>query len=205
MARRSDHSREELHRIALDAARTIVAADGLRGLSTRGIAKVMGYSPGTLYQLFDDLDDLIVHLNAETLDGLFEACRDVDLSAKAETALEELADRYIRYVEKNPRLWNALFEHQRPSGRDLPPWYYARTGKLIALGAEALLPIVGPKRREEAMLGAMVLWTGLYGVTALATSDKLGDAATPREMVHSLIRNYVAGLRALKGSGPRDI
>ena len=44
MARRSDHTREQLHRMALAAARAIVTKEGLRGLSTRRIAKKLGYS-----------------------------------------------------------------------------------------------------------------------------------------------------------------
>ena len=126
MARRSDHTRPELTRMALDAARRIVDKDGLRGLSTRQVAKAIGYSAGTLYQLFDDLDDLIVHLNAETLDGLLEACGDVDLTAEPEAALEALATRYLRYVSRHRELWNAVIEHHLPKERPLPAWYHAR-------------------------------------------------------------------------------
>ena len=74
MARRADHTREELHRMALDAAREIVDAEGLRGIKARKIMDKIGYTVGTLYQLFDDLDDLIVHMNTETLDALYEDC-----------------------------------------------------------------------------------------------------------------------------------
>ena len=73
MARRSDHTREELRRMALDAARAIIESDGLRALSTRRLAKAIGYTPGTLYQLFEDLDDLIIEVNVETLDALHAA------------------------------------------------------------------------------------------------------------------------------------
>ena len=68
MARRSDHSRDELRRMALEASKKILTKQGLRGLSTRRIAARMGYSAGTLYQIFDDFDDLILQVNAATLD-----------------------------------------------------------------------------------------------------------------------------------------
>jgi AcrR family transcriptional regulator len=74
MARRSDHTRDELHRLALDAARRITEREGLRGLRARQIARDIGYTIGTLYNLFEDLDDLILHLNGETLDALFATC-----------------------------------------------------------------------------------------------------------------------------------
>ena len=73
MARRSDHSREELYDMALEAARQIAEKEGLRGLKARRIARDIGYTIGTLYNLFEDLDDLIVHLNGRTLDDLYQA------------------------------------------------------------------------------------------------------------------------------------
>src|SRR5262245_18975378 len=143
MGRRSDHSRDELTRMALGAARKIVSKHGLRALSTRGIAARIDYSPGTLYQLFEDLDDLILHLGAETLDGLIEECRDVDYEGGPEAALEELARRYIAYVNRNRGLWNAIFEHRLPEGRVAAEWFRERIRKLLGHAEKAIAPLFG--------------------------------------------------------------
>ena len=71
MARRSEHSKEQIRDMALEAAETIVATDGLAGLSARKIAKQIGYTVGTLYLVFRNLDDLVLHVNARTLDAMF--------------------------------------------------------------------------------------------------------------------------------------
>jgi AcrR family transcriptional regulator len=181
--------------MAIHAAREIVAKDGLRGLSTRRVAKAMGYSPGTLYQLFEDLDDLIVHLNAETLEGLFEACRDVDLTVEPEAALEALARRYILYVNQNAELWNAVFEHRLPNERARPAWYYERTNRLLDLAGTAISALV-EGNRERRLHEARVLWASLYGIAALASSRKLAKTETADALVRTLTENYVAGLRA---------
>ena len=70
MGRRSDHTAEELRRMTLDAARKIVSENGLRGLTTRSIAREIGYTVGTLYQIFDNVDRLIEQMNIETLDAM---------------------------------------------------------------------------------------------------------------------------------------
>jgi AcrR family transcriptional regulator len=180
--------------MAIEAARKIVEKDGLRGLTTRRIATAIGYSAGTLYQLFEDLDDLIVHLNAETLDGLFQDCRDVETTAGPEATLQGLAVRYIRYVNQHPKLWNALFEHNLPNGRALPEWYYERTNRLLGLADTALSPLIPEK--QTGRHDANVLWASLYGIASLASSGKLGKTQTPEALVRSLVENYVAGLRA---------
>ncbi|MBT7646949.1 MAG: helix-turn-helix transcriptional regulator, partial [Rhodospirillaceae bacterium] len=67
MARRSDHTRDQLHQMMLDAARHVAATDGPEAITARRIAGDIGYSPGTIYQLFDNLDALIVALKSVIL------------------------------------------------------------------------------------------------------------------------------------------
>lgn len=43
---------------------------GLSGFSTRQIAKKIGYTLGTLYNIFESYDDIILHINAATLDEM---------------------------------------------------------------------------------------------------------------------------------------
>ena len=48
MARRKDHTREELIQIAIDSGREIVRTEGVASLTARRVAKEMGYTAGTL-------------------------------------------------------------------------------------------------------------------------------------------------------------
>ncbi len=182
--------------MALDAARDIVARDGLRGLSTRGIAKEIGYTAGTLYQLFANLDDLIAQMNADTLEALLEACAGVDTEGGAEVALQQLASRYIRFVGEHPKLWNAVFEHTLPDGRTLHARHIAAVTRLLGLAETALAPLFPPGMEDCRLHEARVIWASLYGIASLAVSGKLAQAETPEDMAESLATNYIAGLRA---------
>ena len=195
MGRRADHSRDELSKMAVEAATKIVAKQGLRKLSTRRVAARIGYSAGTLYQLFDNLDDLILHVNAKTLDGLIEVCHDVDFTTGPEGSLYDLADRYIGYTSRNRSLWNSVFEHSLPSGRAAPVWFIEKRQTLIGFGEKAIAPLFRPGEEASRHHEAHVLWAGLYGIASLATAGKLPSAESPQLMVQSLIRNYLAGLR----------
>jgi AcrR family transcriptional regulator len=195
MGRRADHSRDELFKMAVEAAAKIVAKQGFRSLSTRRIAARMGYSAGTLYQLFDNLDDLILHVNAKTLDGLIGVCQDVDFTTGPEASLYDLADRYIGYTSRNRSLWNSVFEHSLPNGRAAPAWFIEKRQTLIGFGEKAIAPLFQPGEETARHHEAHVLWAGLYGIASLATAGKLPPAESPQLMVQSLIRNYVAGLR----------
>ncbi len=93
MARRSDHSREQLADMALAAAAALAERDGLRGVTARGIAREIGYTVGTLYNVFDNLDDLLRHMNAATMDALYEHVTAEPIDADPERALRGLAPR----------------------------------------------------------------------------------------------------------------
>ena len=104
MGRRSDHTREELHELALDAAERIIEEEGLKSLTVRRVASAIGYSHGTLYNVFADLDDLIVHLNGRTLDALYEALKDIPVEGEPEAALMQLSKGYIAFSRSHRNL-----------------------------------------------------------------------------------------------------
>ena len=181
--------------MALEAARTIVQSEGLGGMTARRIAKQIGYSPGTLYNLFDNLADLIVHLNATTLDALFEACARARMTGEPEVALSALARAYIRFTAEHANLWGIIFEPHVPHGAELPGWYHDKVQRLLGLVEEALAPLFPPGQESARLHSARVMWAGLHGACSLANVGALAEAETVPDMADSLIANYVAGLR----------
>ncbi len=184
--------------MALAAAREIAEAEGLRGLTARRIAGRIGYSVGTLYNLFEDLDELIFRLHVTTLDALHEACALSPRTGEPETDLRALGQAYIGFTGEHPRLWNLLFEHRLPEGRPLPEWYLEKVARLLALVEAAIAPLFPPGREVERLHSARVLWSSLHGMCSVASAGRLGEAESLAAMADSLATNYVAGLRQRK-------
>ena len=203
MARRSDHSREELYALAMSAARQIVRQEGLHALTARGLAAAIGYSPGTLYNLFENLDELTLHVNASTLDALHDAVSEGGLSGDPDADLDRMLRRYLGFLGDNPALWTAVFDHRRPSGSELPEWYLGRIRRLMGLVETALAPLFPPGEEKQRSEAAAVLWSGLHGICTLAQDGRLSrvGAQSVPEMARSLVANYLTGLRARAGKG----
>ena len=193
MGRRSDHTREELRALMLVTARDIAAKEGLTGLSARRVAREIGYSIGTIYNVFEDFDDLILHLNAETLDRLYERCTAKALVSEPEDALRSLARAYIDFVHDNPRLWSLLFEYRSLHPGPLREWYNDKFGRLFALMDGAMAPLFPPGRESEMRHSARVLRASVHGMCSLEAAGATAESAT--ELVDTLISYYVAGLR----------
>ena len=169
MARRADHSREELYEIALHAARNIVEADGYRALTARNVADAIGYSPGTLYNVFANLDDMIAHLNGRTLDTLYERLATAGSASTPEEDLARLLDGYLCFLEEHPNLWNMLFEYSLPSPQEPSEWYARKVDKVLGLLEDALSPLCPDGEIEQKAHAARILWAGLHGIESVLT------------------------------------
>ena len=103
MGRRSDHSREELMRLTVEAAANIVDAESVRAVTARRIAELIGYAPGTLYTHFRKLDEIFVYVNALTLKELRLRCGSaVAAAGDLRAALLALGSAYLDYAKQHP-------------------------------------------------------------------------------------------------------
>ncbi len=206
MGRRSDHSKEELYELALRAARGIIEADGARAMTARNVADAMGYSPGTLYNLFENLDDLITHLNGRLLDEMGDALAELPVGDDPRDNLTRLLHRYLSFIGEQANLWALLFEHTIPGGR-APTWYQRKIEKALAVLERALAPVFAPGDADGPRRSARVLWASLHGIWSLGSSGKLDvltpdpAATTATDMAENLIATYVAGLEARRERG----
>ncbi|MES9876390.1 MAG: TetR/AcrR family transcriptional regulator [Candidatus Sedimenticola sp. PURPLELP] len=196
MGRRSDHSREEISSMALEAARVLVADEGLKGLTARKVATEIGYAPGTLYVVFRNLDDLVLHLNAGTLDDLYSVLDAVVRSCrKPERCILKLAMAYVEFSFTHPNLWGAIYEHRLPEGESAPAWFQEKIERLFSLVEGQLGGLDERRSDKEVRLAAHALWSGIHGVCILGLSGSLekANAGSTAAIAESLVVNYLAG------------
>ncbi|WP_072372792.1 TetR/AcrR family transcriptional regulator [Hyphomicrobium sp. NDB2Meth4] len=196
MGRRSIHTPEELRELIIDATTTIVEQEGLEGLSAREIAKRIGYSPGTLYNVFENLDDLLLIIEARLLDELALRLEGTDTSGSPSERLRRLVGTYFAFTQERPKLWNLLNEHRMPAGRTVPEWYQAKLDKLLAPLDEAMTPLLLDSDPSTRRQHARTLWASVHGMTSISTADKLSHvtAHIGRSLVDDLVQTYLAGL-----------
>jgi AcrR family transcriptional regulator len=149
MARRSDHSRDELKALILECARGIAEEEGLRGLTARRIAAKIGYAPGTIYNLFSNLDDLVLQLRGETLDTLYDYLSSKVVNGEPEAILINIAQNYITFVSEHANLWGIMFEHKLPDEQSVPEWYHEKSLRLLGLAENAIAFFFAPGQEED--------------------------------------------------------
>lgn len=119
MGRRSDHSRAELEALIIAEGHRLMAETGFAGFSAREVARRIGYSIGTIYNVFDSLDHLLIAINSRT----FELWTDHLERKVAEGGVDRirtLVEAYFDFARDHPKLWMAIYDHRLPDGLTMP-------------------------------------------------------------------------------------
>ncbi|MCC7251306.1 TetR/AcrR family transcriptional regulator [Hyphomicrobium sp.] len=200
MGRRSLHTAEELRELIISASTELIQEAGLSGLSAREIARRINYSPGTLYNSFENLDDLVLTIEGRLLDRLIEALAAVPAGGDPRERVHALASCYLAFAARNPKLWNLLFEHHVPVAQGVPDSYQQKFEALMAIIEDALRPLAGARGDDDIKRSARVLWAGVHGISSLSAADKLSIIAADDAgaLMDDLVRNYLNGFEAAR-------
>jgi len=176
----------------LKVASELAAAEGLRGVGVRAIAAKLQISPGTLYNVIGDIDDIILHVNERTLIGLRDALRNAATPERNPTTnVLAAAKAYVDFVRAHPRRWSMLIEYSLATDKELPAWYHKTLDETIGTVDQLLRPLIAGRRdRQRAVT---VLWAALEGIASLTASGKLSlvNDEDPHVLVKLLISRFL--------------
>lgn len=188
MARRGDHSLAEIKEMVLNTAETIVREEGFSKLTTRKIAMEMGYTVGTIYMVFTNMTDLILHIKGRTLTNLLAHLEQVN-----DGNIETCAKTYLDYARLNFNLWSMVFEHRLPAQTMLPEWYLEKI-EAIYEKIETLITQIAPNQDEKRIKqAARVLINGIQGICTWQLSSNINSKEDNEEAVALLVRNFMRG------------
>ena len=196
MARRGEHSREEIRDMAMGAAEQIILEQGHGRLTARKVASEIGYTVGTLYLVFENLDDLIMHVNARTLDRLYQVMTNDQIKNLTDKErLIRLSQICIRFAYDDPHRWALIFEHRLPEDKPTPEWYSVNFMRIFTVVEETLKALAPNQLESEVSQAARALWAGVHGICILGVTQKLGDVGedSVQDLARLLMVNYLSG------------
>lgn len=196
MGRRNQHTREELREIALRAAEDLVATQGLAALSTRKVASRIGYTVGSLYMVFRNLDDLIAQMNERTLTDLHTRLLAATGVEPPAMAVRALAQAYICFALAEPHRWLAVYQHRMPPDQPLPESFTARVAGMFELVQQQLTLLCPHLPPEGVALATRALWSSIHGVCILGFDQKLEIVGghSIQEVAGFLLDHYLTAL-----------
>jgi AcrR family transcriptional regulator len=190
--------RAKLREILILAAEKSIAAKGLAGLKTRDLARAIGVANGAVYNLVEDVDELILRVGSRTLDRLDAALTAAESEGPAapDKMLVRVALAYCDFAAANLEQWRALFEHRMERGKPIPQWAVEEQMNLFRHIFRPLAALFPNRSPEELSVTARSLFSSVHGMVSLGLEQKLiaVPIAVLRLEIATIVQAMITGL-----------
>ena len=196
MARRNDHTSQQLSDKIIASAIEFLQHQPIRDLSLRALAKSVGYSAGTLINLFRNYNLLLLAVSGYTLDQIHQQLNDDVTKANKDNASQlivSLALEYLQFASDHPSQWRQVFEHKLDSGLEINLIHQHKIDRLFCK-VEPLLKQLAPQAIElDIIKASRTLWASVHGICLMSIEDKLfmPTQVTSEALIESLINHYL--------------
>jgi len=193
MAGKVQARREALRTKLIDIAEATIAAQGMDAIRARDLAHEADCAVGAIYNVFDDMGDIIIAVNGRTFHklGLKVAASLRDTSPDAPVdQLIAMSYAYLQFAVDNPKLWRTLFDIQM-SNENVPAWYLQELGHLFANIARPLAQLFPEMSEDELDLMTRTLFSSVHGIVLLGVENRISGVPRTRleQMIALLLRN----------------
>ena len=180
------------------AAEKAIAAKGLSGLKSRELAARIGVANGAVFNLVDDMDELILRVGSRTLarlDAALSAAESQGAPSPAET-LVRIAVAYCDFAAENLELWRALFEHRMAPEKPIPGWAVEEQMNLFRHIYHPLAKLLPKWSADELGITARSLFASVHGMVSLGLEQKLiaVPVAALRDEIATIVKATIKGL-----------
>jgi AcrR family transcriptional regulator len=194
MAGKVEKRREELRNKLIDIAEERIAAGGIDAIKARDLAKQAGCAVGAIYNVFGDLQDIVIAVNGRTFQRLgrrVAAAIDAASDASPTEQLIIISRAYLQFASDHPRLWRTLFDLQMSIESEVPAWYLQELARLFSFISAPLRQVFPEKSDHEIELLTRALFSSVHGIVLLGLENRI--SAVPRaqleEMIALILRN----------------
>lgn len=201
MSRPFRKPRDELRTEILDAARRILLAEGADGLTARALAREVGYTAASIYQLFNSMSDVLMEVNRETFTHLAALFEDLPAEEAPAQKLHRVCASYIGFMQANPALWSALFGGMRERS-SFPDWYGEAIAGLMGRLTSLLIAHAPQLSVAEARRLTEQLYVAVHGAVALALERRL-DLVT-EQSAHEIGASVLDAMLSRLQPAPRE-
>jgi len=195
LARRSDHTKEELQELIVLEAMTLVEENGAANVTARDIAGKVGYTAGTLYTHFENLADIILQVKLRVLLRLrAELLEAIESAEDPGERLLQMGYAYLAFAEAHANWFALLFRQNPQTGQSVPADFQKAVDSLFDLVRVELTALAPKTTATEMDLGVRALWGGVHGICALAHSDRLVTQhwRDDRQILKTLVVHFLA-------------
>ncbi len=188
MAGKVEARKALLREALIDAAEAQIKAGGLSTLKARLLAQAAGCSVGAIYNIFEDLDALVMAVNARTFRvlGAFVSTQVEGAADQSpNTQLVVMSHAYLHFAAEHTYLWRALFDLEMSVDGKVPDWYLLELRAVFGLIASPLAQLFPDMKRDALDLMVRALFSSVHGIVLLGLERRI--SAVPQDQIEMML------------------
>ncbi len=196
-------NKDDIQENLIKIGRNIVQEKGPDFLTARKLSEASGYSVGTIYNQFGNMDNYILIQNYITLDTLYHNLIKVQKNSSYEK-LNEYIRIFAEFVLQNRFLWHMLFNfHLNCTDRLFSVTYLRRVSMIISLFEKNLTDLYQGLEFKKRHAFVEVLWITLFALSSLLTTSALETYSkiNATKICELLLNTYLAGIKVSERIG----
>jgi len=182
----------------LTAAASLLATEGVDGVTMRAVGARVGITAMAIYRHFADRNALLDALHDRGFAALGQHLRRRLRARTPEQRLLGALDAYLDFALRRPREFDLMFVHRVRATRRFPQDYAAGRGEAFDLvaGEVAACMHTGVLRTDDVLEATLALWSAIHGFVMLHRGGRFGSAdRTARRLAHRCLGRLLTGLR----------
>ena len=147
-----------------------MAEQGEDALRIRDLAKGCGCSVGTVYNVFEGINEILLRLNIRSLHILTDkVLLALEKPADLQEGVRAMGRAYMEFAKTYPHQWTSLFE--RESVKNPPEWYLDGVNQQLDQIESRLVEKFNLKK-ESAVKLVGFFWAAIHGITSILLHKK---------------------------------
>lgn len=202
--KKTEEERQAVKAKMLAAAEKLVIQEGFSGLSMRKISGLAGYTEGSIYNYFQDKDELLSQLLFQRFKRLTKGVEEPLAATKP--LVDQLIDRFVLLTQRAmdmPDLYQRALLSQNPQVKEMtrilkPSHPASPSGPMGRLTSSLKTAMEsGQIISSDPQKLAQLLWTAHFGLTLKIILEGLEDKERAEELVRCQMQALFLGLSRL--------
>ncbi|NSX56174.1 TetR/AcrR family transcriptional regulator [Parasulfitobacter algicola] len=188
MAGKVEKRREDLRVRLIEIAEKRISEGGITHVRARDLATEAECAVGAIYNVFGDLNDIIIAVNGRTFSRIGKtvaaSIKDQDDLSPTDVLIK-MSHAYLHFASEHKNEWRTLFDLQMSIDRDVPDWYMAELQRLFQFIYKPLQQVFPDMSETDLALMTRSLFSSVHGIVLLGLERRI--SAVPTEELERMI------------------
>jgi AcrR family transcriptional regulator len=171
---RRENDKQKMRKLILDTAMKLFLREGFERVTIRAIARMIEYSPATIYLYFKDKNEILYALQTIGFEKLYEKQQKVLAGKDPWESLRLLARIYINFALENPEYYDLMFIMRGPikKMREQKKWEEGLRSYDLLKTSVSVCMEAGYLIRADVDVATFAFWSLTHGIASLIIRER---------------------------------